>query len=124
MRKKIIMSLPYSIIAGLILTLLLMGQMKFVFTNNCASYDSRFSNIRRVDCSDLRYGYPVKFIQSEGHVDVNTFDAAKNSPILLGQSSVVRFRPLNFILDAAIWSAVSLVVLVLIANRYQPRHKN
>ena len=123
MKKMFIKYLPYGLIAGFILTLLLMGQMRLLSYSTCASYAPVYSNIRRVDCIDYEYGYPLKFIRSESHVDVNTLDASKTAPILLAGSSVVRFRPLLFAADAVIWSAVSLAVLLIIAGQYRPRGK-
>jgi hypothetical protein len=122
-RKKIILWLPYSIIIGMTLTLLFMWKASPVFSGNCVNYDPRFSNIRRVDCAGQNYGYPIDFIQAEGHVDVNTLDTSKTSPILLGQSSAIRLKPINLILDAALWSAASLVILTLLASLYEPHSK-
>lgn len=124
MKKSFWKIAPYAVIAGFIITLLLMSQMKRVDYRTCAQYDPVYNNIKRVDCSSLEHGYPLKFIRSEPFVDVSTLGPSKTSPIFLGASSAVRFRLWNFAADVALWSVISLAILVAVADSYEHRKKN
>ena len=124
MKKKFTKLLPYSVLLGVLVTLLFISQMHWAQQSNCVNYDSSLVNIRRVDCSGLEYGYPMKFIVSESRIDLNSLTTNKNSPILLGESSIIRFRVFNFALDVVLWSALSFVLIAMASTQYQRSSKN
>lgn len=123
MKRKFWRLFPYSIIAGLVITLLLMGQMRWDNYQGCVQYNASYVNIRRVSCASMEYGYPLKFAKAGTFIQVSSLSPDKGSQKFVDESAIIRYRPWNFIADTAIWSAVSLALLMLIASRYRPRRR-
>lgn len=115
-----------SIVLGGIISLILMEQVgnnNVYVQSGCGHYNPAYANVRRVDCTDSQYGYPLQFVRSETMVDISSMSPSNASSVLVGSSSISKFNAWNFIADLAIWSAASFVVLAAAAAAYQPGKK-
>ena len=103
-----------AILLGFIFTFVLTAQMEWKQQGDCSVNKAISTNIRRVSCSSLERGFPLRFIGSNSSLYVNTLSEDKSSPVLLGVSSVTDFDEVKFTLNVVLWSLLSLAGLIIV----------
>lgn len=114
-----------SLLLGIVITALFTSANTWIPQKSCwEAYNNTLpSSVRRVDCSNKSYGYPLRFVTSSSVVSVNAYDTSKNSPALIGVSSRATIDMPNTAIDLALWSAASFAVLYALYT-YKNRAKS
>lgn len=122
MKRRIILLSIVSLALGVVITSLFMSQVKWKQLGDCANQRQPLpSPVRRVDCSGVTYGFPVRFLESDPSVDINTL-ATDPSQVTLEVSSTSHLDKGGLLLNIAIWSVVSGTVIA--AGQYWFSHRN
>src|SRR5687768_16145971 len=90
-----------SLISGLLITYLFTGQMNWKQYGDCSHTQIRtayFSNVKKVRCSGLEYGFPYKFIAANPNISLTSMAPDdSNQQIELATASIVDFNISKFL---------------------------
>lgn len=88
-----------------------MAQMNWKQFGDCADQQQPLpSTVRRVDCAGLAYGFPVRFLESNPNIEINAL-TSDPSQVTLNVSATSRLDKSKLLINIAIWSAVSAVLI-------------
>lgn len=124
MKARVVKLLLTSLILGIVITWAFTAQMNWSPQMNCKDQNSPSSiNIKRVDCAGLEYGYPLRFMKAESTVYQTFIDKTSSRSVFLGISSSIKFNQIKLLGNIAIWSIISLLILLVILRNYSANKK-
>lgn len=119
MKNQALKLLPLAIAVGLTLTLISTIHGKLVNRGDCAF--NSLSSIGKVECASNDKGFPATFMQANPRMLVGANNSSQSPPVSIGVFSAPDLNTGYLIVDAAFWTLIALVLIMLLTTQTQTK---